>query len=162
VAAVVAVAMLVAGCGDGDADSVRGDEPPWGLTGIEMPDTEADVIAVLQALPAIDGHQPGFGIDEDYGFPIVIYSESDDGEGLWISASPEPDPLGVFPEAWNIEPSTADPESDLLWTTPPFADEEGFGFIWASSDGSWVFYLSADTAESRIELIDAFVSAAGG
>lgn len=162
VAVLMAVTVPTAACGDDDAGPTRSDDPPWGLTEIEMPDTEAEVMAVFEAMPEIDGHQPAFGMDEDYGFPFVTYYESDDEEGLGIFALPDPEPLGAFPNAWNIEASAADPNSDLLWTAPPFADEEDFGFMWAISDGSWVFYASADTAESRVELIHAFVAAVEG
>jgi hypothetical protein len=163
----VFVTVLGAACGDDDAGPVASDEPPWGLTGIEMPDTEAEVIAVFEAMPAIDGHQPVSGLDEDFGLPFVTYYEYEEGEGeelevkgLRIGAAPEPEPLEVFPEAWNIEASAVDPDSDLLWMAG--GDEEGFGLIWAASDGSWLFYASADTAEVRVKLIHAFITAAGG
>jgi hypothetical protein len=162
----MAVTVLAAACGDDDAGSVQIDEPPWGLTGIEMPDTEAEVIAVFEAMPAIDGHQPVSGLDEDFGLPYVTYYQYEEGEGeelevkgLRIGAAPEPEPLKVF--EWNIEPSAV-ADGDLLWTTTSFADAEDFGLIWAASDGSWLFYASADTAEVRVKLVHAFVTAAGG
>jgi hypothetical protein len=165
----MAVTVLVAACGDDDAGPVRSDDPPWGLTGIEMPDAEADVIAVLQALPAVDGHQPAFDMEEEFGYPSAIYYEMEEyGLRVVISAVPmmgEP-PLESFDpdmdeaEGWTIEATALDPNSDLLWMAG--TNEVLYGVMWADPDGSWVFAVQADTAESRVKLVHAFITAAGG
>jgi hypothetical protein len=40
-------------------------------------------------------------------------------------------------------------------------NNETFGLLWAHPDGSWVFNLAGDSAEFRVELVDAFITAAG-
>jgi hypothetical protein len=167
----MAATVLTAACGDGDAESVRSDEPPWGLTGIEMPDTEAEVIAVLQALPGIDGRQPTFEMDEDFSIASAIYDESEEegAFGVVINAAPDSAPLESFAAfeatGGNIEASAGDPDGDLIWMAfgPSPEDEfESFALWWADPDGSWGFLAVADTAEVRIELVHAFITAAGG
>ncbi len=156
---------------NGGEAPVFGEDPPYGLTEVGMPNTEAEVVAVLEALPAIDGRQPSLG--SEGGWASAKYYESASGEvKVGISAIYDPELREAFPE-WNVEASVGDPDSDLLWMTPPFADEESFGLMWAASDGSWLFVLDVDTAEQgpyrpsdgpdlRVRLVDAFVTAAGG
>ena len=161
------VTVLTAACGDNDAGSVRTDDPPWGLTEIKMPDTEADVVGVLQALPAVDGHQPTFDMEE-IGHPAAIYYEIKGyGLGVLIEAvAMTGDPLEAFDpnmyeaEGWTIEATALDPAGDLLWG----AANRGvlFGAMWADPAGSWMFAVQADTAESRVKLVHAFITAAGG
>lgn len=47
------------------------DDPPWGLDEVDMPVTEADMLAVIDRMPDIDGTQPIFNDDGMAG--IVSY-----------------------------------------------------------------------------------------
>jgi hypothetical protein len=137
-----------------------------------MPDTEAEVIAVFEAMPAIDGRQPALSMGEDECCPSATYYESEEAAfGVEIQALPDDEPLESFApdvleaDGWNIEANAVNPDSDLIWMAlgPAPEDEfEVFMFSWADPDGSWVFVVVADTAESRAKLVDAFVTAAGG
>lgn len=169
--AAAGVAAAVLWWPDGGEAPVLGEDPPYGLTEVGMPNTEAEVVAVLEALPVIDGREPSLSTES--GWASAKYYESASGEiKVGISAIYDPELREAFPE-WNVEASVGDPDSDLLWMTPPFADEESFGLMWAASDGSWLFVLDVDTAEQgpyrssdgpdlRVRLVDAFVSATGG
>jgi hypothetical protein len=163
------VIVLAAACGDDDADPEPSDGPPWALTGIEMPDTEEAVIAVLEALPEIDGRQPTLLRDEEsLG---VDYGESESG-GVGIGAWPDDEPTKLLAqviehmtaegpaEGLTVEASALDPNGDLVWVAS--TDTETFGLLWADPDGSWVFNLAGDSAEFRVRLIQAFITAGGG
>jgi hypothetical protein len=109
---------------------------------------------------------------EDEFYPTATYHESEEGGfGVEIQALPDdelpesfnPDVLEA--EGWNIEAHAVDPGSDLIWMAigPSPEDEfEVFGLSWADPDGSWRFFAVADTAEFRVELVHAFITAAGG
>jgi hypothetical protein len=130
------------------------------------------VIAVLESMPAIDGHQPTFSMGEDECCPSAAYSESEEGEfGVAIQAWPDDEPLESFApdmreaDGWIIEGHAIDPDGDLIWMALGPSPEDKFEVFvvsWAEPDGSWVFFAVADTAESRVKLVDAFVTAAGG
>jgi hypothetical protein len=172
-ALLLAVVSVMAGaCGGDDAGPELSDTPPWGLTGIEMPNTEAELIAAFEAMPAIDGRPPvlsQMGADEFY--PTATYYESEEGRfGVEIQALPDDDPLeSLAPvvleaDGWSIEGHAVDPESELIWMAigPAPDDEfEVFGFLWANLGGSWRFVAVADTAEFRINLVHAFITAVG-
>jgi hypothetical protein len=70
--ALMLVGVLVVGCGDAPRAELSS-EPPWGLTSIDMPETEADVVAVMKALPDEIG-----GLARSGGGPTgVMYGESE-------------------------------------------------------------------------------------
>lgn len=146
-----------------DGDSGRSEDPPYGLMGIELPNTETEVIAVLQALPAIDGRQPSF----DAEFPAASYEPDQEKDWVGIGAlQVGAEPLESFApdvreaEGNTIEATALDPNSDLLWMAYT-RDLETFTLGWADPDGSWLFYATGDTADFRIKLVDAFISTVG-
>lgn len=171
VAAAAGILAAVLWWPDGDETPVLSEDPPYGLAGVELPDTEAEVIAVFEAMPAIDGRQPvlsQMGGDELY--PTATYYQSEEGGfGVEIQAFPDADPLesltAAGAEGWNVEGQAVDPDSDLIWMAAGPAPEDEFdvfALVWADPGGSWRFFAVADTAEFRVELVDAFVTAAGG
>lgn len=138
-----------------------------------MPNTEAEVIAVFEAMPAIDGRQPALSMmGEDDFYPTATYYESEEGAfGVEVQALPDDevresiDPDVLEADGWNIEASAVDPDDDLIWMAfgPAPEDEfEVFGLLWADPDGSWRFVAVADTAAFRVKLVHAFIAAAGG
>jgi hypothetical protein len=169
------------------------DTPPWGLTSIEMPDTEEDVIAVIAALPdEIDGRRrPGVGdadlIDRP---PPLGVSYGGAGHILVVNANPAEDlqlafgypnqtPAEIVIEmaSFNrslgtIEMSALDLDGDLVWiaanavweqlNVPPEQQETFYTMTWAQPGGSWAFFIEADSAAGRTELVHAFITAAGG
>jgi hypothetical protein len=139
------------------------DDPPWGLDQIDMPNPEAEVIAVLQALPAIDGRQPIF----DAEFPATNYEPDEQKDWLGIGAlSVDAEPLESFApdvreaEGNTIEATALDPNTDLLWMEFT-RDRQTFTFAWADPHGAWLFYATGHTAEFRTRLIHAFIEATG-
>jgi hypothetical protein len=158
---------------DDDETPVLSENPPYGLAGIELPKTEAEVIAVFEAMPAIDGRQPVLSqMGDDEFYPTATYYESEEGGfGVEIQAFPDDDPLeSIAPdvlaaEGWNLEAHAVDPDSDLLWMATGPAPEDEFDVFtlwWADPDGSWRFFAVADTAEFRVKLVNAFMTAARG
>ena len=74
-------------------------------------------------------------------------------------------PESLEAEGWNIEGHSVDPAGDLVWMAigPSPGDEfEVFVAVWADPDGWWRFTAVADTAESQVELVHAFVTATRG
>lgn len=179
--AVVAAGVLAAVLlwPDGDEAPVLSEEPPYGLTAIDMPKTGDEMVAVLERMPAIDGRQPTFMEEEG----IVFYEGTEsEGPGLYrsIQVLPADDPPrpNEFAEAIQetlanaqqsetvtVEASALDPNGDLMWAV--ISDEEtqdgipAFYMVWAEPNGSWFFYLSGDSADFRVKLVHAFSSAVG-
>lgn len=191
VAAAVAVAAVMTGCMSGDP--VLSDSPPWGLTSIEMPDTEEDVIAVIAALPdEIDGRRrpdvgdadltdrpPPLGVS--YGgaghILVVNANPAEDLQSTFGSPNQTPAEIVIEMASFNrslgtIEMSALDLDGDLVWIAanavreeldvPPEQQETDYTMIWAKPGGSWAFWIQADSAAGRIQLVDAFITAAGG
>ncbi len=145
------------------------DEPPWGLDQIDMPNTEADVIAGFEAMPVIDGHQPTLSMmGQGDLYPTATYYESEEGGfGVEIQAFADDDLHELISpdvmEGWNIEGFAVEPDSELIWVAAGPAPEDevdAFAVLWADPDGSWRFHALADTAEFRTKLVHAFVEAA--
>lgn len=161
VAAVVVAAVLL--WPDGDETVTLGNDAPFGLAEIEMPTTEVEVLAILQALPAIDGRQPYF----DAAVRATSYEPYPQGDWLGIGVLPlASDPLETLSpevrkaEGATIEASALDPEGELLWMEFNHG-EQTFSLEWADPAGPWAFIASGDTIEFRTQLIEAFISAAG-
>lgn len=178
---IIVVAGLAAGACGGDAFS---DEPPWGLDSVEMPNHEADVVAVFAAFPdEIDGRSLSGGGPGGYW---AMYGESD---VAWsIGAMPSellqnPQPGIETPADWvtdfasmpggaTVEASAIDPTGDLVWvaTSAVFQDLSEdpprggpiYMVSWAKPNGSWAFSLQADSEAGRVALVHAFVTAVGG
>ena len=167
--------FLVVGC-----DSSESSEPPWGLTEIDMPDTEAEVIAVLEAMPPIDDRQPTVLVDE-----VAMFYEGtpDEPPGVYRSVTvlpaDEPPSPGEFvglieeviadadaDEGVTVEASAIDPAEPLIWVVIDDAETDdgipAYYMAWADPEGSWFFQAIGDTSEFRQSLIEAFVDAAGG
>jgi len=172
---VIILGLATAGCGQSDDD-----EPPWGLTGIDMPATEEGIVAVFTAMPAIDGRDPT--LLEEMG--MVFYEGTDaDAPGVYRSISAMPadfaegpanpgELVGLIQEAMaeadksddvTVEASAVDPDGDLVWAVVTDQETEdgipAYHLVWADPDGSWIFYATGDTAEFRVSLIQAFVDA---
>jgi hypothetical protein len=169
---------------DDDAATLSQD-PPYGLTEIEMPATDAAVIAALERMPAIDGRQPTLLRDE----AMVVY-EGTEAEapgiyrsiGVVLDPPPGPDDDPFDPEAladdfasivdvggekvWIVEASAFDPDGDLLWVVfiEPETDDliPAYHVMWAepTAEGD-LYYLSGDTPEFRVKLVHAFINAVG-
>jgi hypothetical protein len=184
------VVLAAVSCGDDTTAELLGDTPPWGLTSIDMPDTEEDVVAVIAALPdEIDGRRrPDVG-DADLGgvsygesgiFWTVNASSWEDLQSVLVNPqypSHTPAELVVTLPSWfgslgTVEASALDLDGDLVWIAasevwegpdlPP--DQQGtvYTMIWAQPDGSWAFHIQADSAAGRVQLVHAFITAAAG
>jgi hypothetical protein len=183
---VLVVVLVAVSCGGDDtAGALLSETPPWGLTSIDMPDTEEDVIAAMAALPdEIDGRRRLRG-----ALTGVSYGES---RILWIvTALPGDDPVmmtGANPDPTaaeyvidrashgslgTIEASAFDASGDLVWAASnliweeldaPPGQQEGTAYMitWARPDGSWSFHIQADSAAGRTQLVHAFITAAAG
>jgi hypothetical protein len=172
--------LIVAACG-GDSTGPLSTDPPWGLADFDHPVTEAEVIALMAALPdEIDGRSRSGG--SQIG---VMYGDS--GVRLVVSALPAAEiptlsatattPTDMVIEyasgggLGTIEISALDPGEDLVWAATSLqgdraagVDTEGTAYLmtWAESDGSWVFHIQADSAEVRTQLIHTFITAGSG
>lgn len=169
-----------------DEPVVLTENPPYGLTGVEMPETEDELVAVLERLPEIDGRQPTFMREEDM-VSVVYEGTESEAPGIYRSIQvllneppgpgDEPWDLEYFiddvelhmtnleqEEGWIIEASAIDPNDDLVWmvmTDPETEDGVPAFHIWWAEPvaGGDIYALSGDTADFRLKLVHAFVSA---
>jgi hypothetical protein len=169
---IVLLLVFTAGACGGDGQS--NDAPPWGLDGVDMPDTEAQVAAVFAALPEEIVGRTRLG-DEPTHFGYI-----DEGSGSFWTIQADPWELqqalhmpGVdSPADWVtflasgrsavvVEASAVDPVGDLMWVATNVPSQEHMlDFWWAAPDGSWLFFVEGDSV-GRQALVEAFVTAAG-
>jgi hypothetical protein len=173
--AVLLVVSLVA-CGSDDAESVSlGNDPPWGLDTIEMPNDDAVLADVFAAMP---DSVAGVQIDEEYSAPTdIAYA---DGEERFlmiraisleeISAFAEgeefttQDFISMWVETDNYETLVASQVEEDQPLVYAFGSAMGddvlqYGTVWAIPNGNWVFVASADTSDALTELVHAFITA---
>lgn len=83
-----------------------------------------------------------------------------------------PSSVSVLPAGDAANPTTeasaVDPNSDLIWVARSQFNDDGehqwttHSLAWANPDSPWLFSVSADSEAGRRQLVDAFVTAAGG
>lgn len=165
---VVVVLLAVsagAGCGGGNDAGAPGD--PYGLSDLEMPATEAEIVATLERLPRQVSGVPQREGPQD--LLAVLY-----GDRSSISAIPFPlarsagetiaEDLAQFENEAGavVERRHLDPASDLVWLTGSFTDQGG-GIVhlavWGEPDGDWAFNVSAESAALRDAIALAFAEA---
>ena len=173
---IILIAALAGGACGGEELS---DEPPWGLGGVDMPDTEEEVAAVMAAFPdEIDGLPRSGG--GPYG---VMYGESG---VFWIVQGQPSEQIGMLgmpgvetPVDW-LEFVGSGRAADrtiegrvltgtLLWVTAnaewetaPGQMGTAYSLDWAAAGGSWVFFIQAGSEAGRQQLVEAFITTAGG
>jgi hypothetical protein len=163
-ALVVAVFLLTAACGDDDGGADSG--APLGLSGVSMPGDEAAVRSLLAKMPAeIDGNPRGTVPDYDL---LLTYGEFNSIVALPMEGA---DPLAQDLARFELEPgavvegSGLDASADLVWVQGSFADEGGAGLVfimvWGEPVGDWAFNVSAESAETRDAIVEAFVAGLG-
>jgi hypothetical protein len=147
------------------------DEPPWGLDEVDMPVTEADMLAVVDGMPDIDGNQPTFNQE---GFAGIV-SYGDSYRSIFILPADEPpgaensvdlirqavtdaEAAGDTVEASNLESS-----GGLVWVAVTETETDdgvpAYHLMWTEPDGSWFLHLIADSPEFRVKLVHAFIEA---
>lgn len=160
---------------------LSGSDDPWGLTEIDMPDTQAEVLAVFERMPEIDGLRPTITRDED--LITIVYGETTtEGAGIepliWVSIDSglEPDAYvegvqehvdTIESAGWTIEESVLDPEADLIWAVVsdqnPDEGSPAYVAMWGEPKQTGAFFnLVADTEDFRGELVEAFINAVEG
>jgi hypothetical protein len=175
---VTAAVVMTAACGGTDEDAARTETPPWGLDGLAMPATAADVSTALDAMPAdIDGRPQSEPFD---GRTPSVHYGSGDEQGVTLFAMPMEQTAelageAVTPLRWLTamagemdarEGSSLDPDEPLVWVaaggtfeTGPGEPEVYYVAAWADPDGDWVFWVTADTEAARTGVIHAFIDA---
>lgn len=167
----LAVALVLVACSDDDTVSGPSEDPPWGLTGIDMPDTEGEVIAVLEAMPVIDGRRPTILRNGETSVPYgVAYVDGESWDaGMTAARHDPPEDLTVAvrgvaeayeAEGITVEASALDPNGHLVWVAA--TDDENYALMWADPEGSWIFSIQGDSAQFRTKMVHAFITAAGG
>ena len=161
--------------------AISGDGDPWGLSEIEMPGTQAEVLTVFENMPEIDGRRPAVSSDEER-ITIVYDGTETEGAGteplIWATIDSGLDPHAyveglqehvdaIESGGWTIEESVLDPEADLVWVlASDRAPGEGtpmYVAMWGEPKSTGAFFsLVADTADFRTKLVEAFVTAVEG
>lgn len=179
VAAGVLAAVLFWPNGGGDTTPVLTGDPPYGLTTIDMPRGEDEVVAVLERMAAIDGRQPA--VTRQEGLVTVVYEGTELPEDWWsvsvlLDVAVEADwfidglrqeILDAEEEGRIVEASALDPNGELVWqviTDPDIGEGiPAFHMTWANpSDLGPVYTVASDTADFRHKLVHAFIEAVGG
>lgn len=179
VAAGVLGAVLLWPDGGGDKSPVLTGDPPYGLTSIDMPDSEEELVAALERMPVIDGRQPT--VTRQEGLVTVVYEGTALPEGWWslvVGLDLEVDAewfidglrqeiVDAEEEGRIVEASALDPNGDLVWqvvTDPDIGDGVGtFRMTWADpADLGPGYTVIGDTADFRLKLVHAFITAVGG
>ena len=179
---VLLLALTAGACGGAETGGALSDVPPWGLDTIEIPDTQEDVAAVFASFPAqVEGRSRSGGGPHGavYGESIVAWSiGATDSEDLQTPKAGEETVAGWVtefasrPGGATVQASSLDLNADLLWVATravlqDLSEDLPVGgpiymLFWAKPDGSWAFFLQADSEAGRKALAHAFVTAAGG
>lgn len=149
---------------DADSDPVD----PWGLSGVEMPRTQAGVTKVLVGMPDdIDGMQVDRDQDTDHvGF--VSYEQGAD-EWLrifWTEIGPDAesavDTLWIMSqnEMFTIESTGLDSGEDFVWLEGFATEPDRVVYLaWFGEPANgWMFQVEADSIEHRTAVIEAFTA----
>lgn len=165
---------------------VLSDDPPYGLTEIDLPETSEELIAAFERMPAIDGHQPTLTVEE--GSVILVYEGAAlpaDYLSMWVILDLEvtldlevdgeswtdglkQDVENPEREGWILDGSALDPNSDLVWLADHWMADYGaegelpvFQMIWFDpSDLGPSYSVFGNTADFRRKLVQAFINAA--
>jgi len=175
--------LVISACGDDDGAAVsQSDVPPWGLTEVDMPDTQEDIEALFAALPCEIAGLPRADMSQGRGGPAVHYGAEEE-QGLVLDAfsveqaaaaggreaiTPLEFLSAIASEMGELEGSSLDPSGPLVWVaaggtaeTGPGVVETDYLAVWGEPEGAWVFQVTASSAEARNSLIHAFVDAIG-
>lgn len=160
------LAATATGCDGGDGSSSAADEDLLGLSSVPLPGTEAEIGALLEALPTtISGFSRTVesGLAVRYGTFTSIVAIPFPVEGGADSLADDLARFEAEPGAV-VEASQLDPAAPVLWLTGSFPDPGGAGqvhlAVWGAPDGDWAFNVSAATAQMRDAVVRAFVEAA--
>lgn len=177
----VAITLTFGACSTAE---VSIDDPPWGLTSIEMPGSDAELMAVFAALPdEIDGHPRSSGqlsalygeLDSD-GFANhpLGFIDTVSREDIRTAGPPGTDwtfldwltSMASSSDSPPLEASELDPDEELIWVASGESygpDGEGIFFVrWAQPDGERLFIAQAFTEIGRRRLVEEFIDAVAG
>lgn len=169
-------AVLTTTSTEGETPARDVDAPPWGLDDIEMPDTPEAVAAVFAALPAevgglirtdVSGRVPGAHSVEYTAVDGVVRTLS----ATPIAEVPAPEGRDLTPLEWlelmtgaleGFEAGSLEPGAPLAWVAAAEQADEDIAYMaaWCVPAGAWYFAVTAESPESRAELIAAFIAAA--
>lgn len=163
----VALAMLLlAACGRSANDQSGASQPPWGLDGVTVPSDESSVRRVLEAMPDTVGGQERLDLSPDEAayeqmrLRALRLGERAQAEGLPPTARAYLERLAESGEI-EIETRQLDPETELVYLTATTTanGQPVYVMAWGEPESEWVFSLSADSADNRVALVNAFVVA---
>ena len=138
---------------------------PFGIDSVDLPNTEAEVATLFEAMPSQVEGQPRLedtGLFARYGAELNVVSA---GLAVDFDTGTVMESLSSFEDETGaeIEDSELDPDAAVVWVFGTFQDEGGAGkvhvAIWGEPDGEWLFAVNAQTPEMREALVRAFVDA---
>jgi hypothetical protein len=148
-------------------------EPPWELDAIDHPDTAEEVMTTLDAMPAEiegvqaemrDGQAVIYG-DDDSSFGINVLPLSDIRDFSGDPDATTTDFLSVLVDSGELE-AVEYQDIDDEGIAVLAATSRGNGILrytasWTDPGGEWLFSLTANTPETRTQLVQAYIAAAG-
>lgn len=160
------------------------DTPPWGLDTVVLPQDEASLVGVLEALPVrVAGYERSSApiIPEIEGNPITVtYGNGDrltypDGNGGAMLAFPADGDVAsgfrnfIHNMGARVEAQDLEPGRDLVYLVATFQDapmgvppRDVFIAMWGSPGSPWVFEAMAESPEVREALAKSFVETVRG
>lgn len=172
---VVLLAVLLAvtsgACTSGEVEGgTLSNDPPWGLDGVEMPETADEVEQLIDLMPEVVGEaEKGevaprsvayFGGDNRMSLNVNSIGEIREFAGSETMTLAEFLTLMLGSgELQEIEASQLDEGERLVWASASVLADGQTIFVasWGQPDGEWGFNVEADTPQARTALIHAFV-----
>ena len=172
----LAFGVVVVGCGSDDAEPPSagdegestsvvesGDSLPYGLDSVDLPESDAEVSAVFDAMPP---ELEGLSRAEDVG-AVARYGGELNTLAAGLAADFDAETvlgdLSAFEDepGAEVEASDLEAEAGVVWLFGSFEDEGGAGTVfvasWGEPDGEWIFSVNAETPELRAALVRAFI-----
>ncbi len=174
--------FVLSGCeSTGAGGATLSPTAPFGLTEVDMPNTEADIVAAIQSMPPVIAGRRRAGpgaISASYGEEGIMWH---------IGALPENDPVvamrGMSAAEWvahqaehrelgEVRESDLALDGELVWFVsedflenlgaPPEYSGTIYVMAWAHPHGSWSFYVQTTTMEGLREMVQDFALAVAG
>jgi hypothetical protein len=158
--------VAVSACGGDEAS-----EPPWGLETVRLPDDRAAVTAAFEALPK---RLAGGTRSADLGVGCFLsaFYRAPDRMPFGLRAGPVNCPqtrpplttldhLRILARGAEVEDQSLEPSGRLVYIAVKTKVDfrPAWAATWASPRGRWLFSAIADSAETRADLVEAFVEA---
>jgi len=145
---------------------------PWGLSGIDIPTTQAEVTKVFLAMPDdIDGMTASRDQDTDHVAYIFYEENIDVWTGImWAQFGRDADEVidslrtVSEEEMFTIESRSLDPTEGFVWLEGTATEPDRVVYLswWGDPTDGSLFFVEADSPEHRTAVIEAYTAIVEG